>query len=304
MLPLSEIARLRGTVDEGWRAPEIDAVAAAWGIAAGTARYWRSSATHVAMVPSGNDERGVLYLRWVPAASSAAEGLVRGAAAQVPLAGAGIAAALLPTVVGSMVAGLEGDRGPVVAIATLRLDGDELDVDELDAAAARRWGGALGRFHEAGADLLERPDPAGTSVADRVLGHGDFELDNLRWSDDAVRCFDLDECGAMNRAEDVASAVRDLVGERMDRPAHPLLLAAFLDGYTATTSSVVTAADLVPELLLVAERGLARLERVRDLDASTTRAQWLLELEHGLRAYEARMRALAASCREVLLAAR
>lgn len=246
----------------------------------------------------------MLYLRWAPAESPAAGAIARGAAAQVPLASTGIAAALLPSVTGSMVAEPGGDRGPIVATAVLHLDGDELDGHELDEASARRRGSALGRFHEAGSDLLERLDPAASGIADRVLGRGDFELDNLRCSDGAVRCFDLDECGAMRRAGDIASAVRDLVGERMDRPTHPLLLTAFLDGYAEATSSVVTVADIVPELLLVAERGLARLERVRDLDASAKGAEWLIELEHGLQAYEARTRALAASCREVLRAAR
>ncbi len=102
-------------------------------------------------------------------------------------------------------------------------------------------------------------------------------------------------------AADVASAVRDLVGERMDRPAHPSLLQAFLKGSAGATSVVVTTHDLVPELLLIADYGLALLEQVRDLEPSTTHAERLGDLERGLRAYEVRMRALAFSCRDVLV---
>lgn len=86
----------------------------------------------------------------------------------------------------------------------------------------------------------------------------------------------------------------------MDRPAHPTLLEAFLVGLCGRDLRGRHADDLVPELLLIADYGLALLEQVRDLDASTTHAEWLEELERGLRAYEERMRALAFSCRDVL----
>ena len=67
MLPLREIARLDTTVDPDWTSPVSDAVADAWAIAPGVARWLRSSATHVFVVPPGQDPRGVLYLRFVPA---------------------------------------------------------------------------------------------------------------------------------------------------------------------------------------------------------------------------------------------
>ena len=66
MLPLSEIARVGSTVDASWRSPVADAVAAAWGIAPGGARWLRSSATHVFVVPPDADARGVLFVRFVP----------------------------------------------------------------------------------------------------------------------------------------------------------------------------------------------------------------------------------------------
>jgi hypothetical protein len=60
VLPLSEIVTLAATLDDAGRSPRADAVAAAWGLPAGAARFWRSSATHVFAVPGA-------YLRFVPA---------------------------------------------------------------------------------------------------------------------------------------------------------------------------------------------------------------------------------------------
>ena len=66
MLPLSRIRALHRTVDDAWRSPVVDAVAEAWDVPAGEALVWRSSASHVAVVPSG--ARGAdrpVYLRFV-----------------------------------------------------------------------------------------------------------------------------------------------------------------------------------------------------------------------------------------------
>jgi len=56
------------------------------------------------------------------------------------------------------------------------------------------------------------------------LVHGDFELDNLKWSHGIPTAFDFDEAAVSWFAADVAIAVRDIA----DRPE---LLAAFLSGY-------------------------------------------------------------------------
>jgi hypothetical protein len=59
MMRLDEIHRLLATVDEAGRSPVADVVAAAWGHPPGTARHWRSSASHVFVLPRA-------YLRIVP----------------------------------------------------------------------------------------------------------------------------------------------------------------------------------------------------------------------------------------------
>ena len=51
MMPLTEIDRLKQTVAGSWGSPVADKVAAQWGYPAGTAKWWRSSAFHVFVLP-------------------------------------------------------------------------------------------------------------------------------------------------------------------------------------------------------------------------------------------------------------
>jgi Ser/Thr protein kinase RdoA (MazF antagonist) len=60
--------------------------------------------------------------------------------------------------------------------------------------------------------------------------HGDFELDNLRFSDQGVAIFDFDESGHGPAACDIALATRALHGEEGADP-EPRLYAEFLIGY-------------------------------------------------------------------------
>src|SRR5215471_1660436 len=65
MMPLTEIARLRQTVVGSGACPVADQVAAQWGYPAGTAKWWRSSASHVFVLPEdGHVSRR--FLRFVP----------------------------------------------------------------------------------------------------------------------------------------------------------------------------------------------------------------------------------------------
>lgn len=63
MMPLPEIDRLKRTVTPAWDSPVADQVAAARGYPAGIARWWRSSASRVFVLP---DPHGKRYLRFVP----------------------------------------------------------------------------------------------------------------------------------------------------------------------------------------------------------------------------------------------
>ncbi|KRD44066.1 hypothetical protein ASE38_07795 [Cellulomonas sp. Root930] len=255
MLPLSEIARVDATVDDSWRSPVADAVAVAWGIAPGAARWKRSSATHVFVVPPDADPRGVLYLRFVPATLRTVRDLEVPARLLASWAPHGSTVAPLPSVAGRLVETVATGLGDMHATAVLSAPGEALELDDLTSPAAQSWGAALARLHRAAPPLTaaDEPPPVDLAELDRdpelvraarvVLAatdraghprgtlHGDFELDNMRWSDGVPTAFDADEARTGPFVEDIAAAVRDLVGDSPGHVEQPALLAAFLTGY-------------------------------------------------------------------------
>ncbi|MBZ2196893.1 phosphotransferase enzyme family protein [Occultella gossypii] len=249
MLRLSEIRAVQASVDEDWRSPVADAAAAEWTLPPGAARWWRSSATHVFVVP-GPPRR---YLRFAPTGSPAAVRLHVGAglAAAFPAGADLIVSSPVPTASGTRTPTVDTPVGPMVAMLVEEAAGESLDADSLTREQAHRWGAALAGFHEVApsVDAERRPlDTAepGLSVAltdiearlaaldprthRRVTVHGDFELDNLRFDGNRVSVFDLDETHSGWAAEDVALATRELRGEE-GAPPRPRLFDAFLAGY-------------------------------------------------------------------------
>jgi Ser/Thr protein kinase RdoA (MazF antagonist) len=292
MLPLGEIAVLRGTVDGQWRSPVADTVAAAWGYPPGSALFWRSSARHVFVVRGGDGEA---FLRLVPDRQVPRADVEAVAALMERLAGRGLGCVgVLPSAAGNLVETVSTSIGVVHATLVARAVGPGLDADVLTADQARAWGAALAVMHRDGttaADGLaladgwtrtERdlellagdPDVAGAVRAVRsrlevlpctpeVYGliHGDFEGDNLADAGGQLIAYDWDEAERSWFAADIAYAVRDLVAEPRDLVDQPIpLLDAFLAGYQAQRpEAAVQRAEL---LLFTAMNALRSLSRV------------------------------------------
>lgn len=273
---------------------------------------------HVFVVPPGIDGRGVLYARCAPYDGPAGHRLRQGARRHEHLRAAGAAVAdLARSRHGRTVERVSTPLGDMAACVLRRVEGEELETGDLTADDALAWGLALVDFHLTAdkarphADL--RPEPvcpanAFTALAaeaeaqsdadlalaagrlgrlyDRqdpkplVLGHGDFELDNLRWSGGQAACFDLDESGMMPAAADVASAVRDLLGLHPASPQHPELLAAFLEGYRQGSGQVISPDELLLHRASFAARQLLEAPAVLDVDAAGT--GWLPDLAASL----------------------
>jgi Ser/Thr protein kinase RdoA (MazF antagonist) len=262
MLPVDDIQRLGDTVDDQWRSPVADDVARRWGIAAGRARWLRSSSTHVFVVPAEAADVLPAYLRFAPLGSDAGRKLSVSAALMEAWARSGIRVVRpIVSVVGRLTEGVPTALGDMVAMLVPAAEGIELEVGELTEARAAEWGAALGRLHRDGfaevvgmvpgdalldATQKHALDPELTRAGDRIAGglreldprmhsrgvcHGDFELDNLRFGSDGPTFFDADEAHHGWFAGDVAMAVRDLAGVTLDAEPKPLLLAAFLAGY-------------------------------------------------------------------------
>ncbi|WP_267279131.1 phosphotransferase enzyme family protein [Arthrobacter sp. CDRTa11] len=247
-MPLSEIRRIKESVDPEWRSTVADDVASAWGLDPGTARWWRSSASHVFVVP-GAPRR---FLRFVPADTEAARRFRQGAelATDFPHVDGLWVARPLPSGSGDRVPTVDTSFGPMSAMLVEEAPGITLDVQSLTPARAREWGQALARFHAA-APRIDSTEPHIYSDEGLLAGplahlhgllgssepthrqmtmHGDFELDNLRFSDAGVAIFDFDESGYGPAACDIALATRALHGEEGADP-EPELYAEFLIGY-------------------------------------------------------------------------
>lgn len=322
-MPLIEIDRLKQTVTPAWESPVADQVAAAWGYTAGTAKWWRSSASHVFVLP---DPGGKRYLRFVPDAyrgsgpvatvSSLMDRLAASDAAVVrPVpARAGALTAMVPTALGLM-------HAMVVEAAP----GEQLDVEDLDEDHARSWGAALAAVHDgaagidadlpdAFAELAEIPhrfaqDPelvkAASRMADRIAGlsrdgsrfgivHGDFELDNLAWDGGRATAFDFDEAAFSWYAADIAYALRDLTGP-VGLPAaeHQQRSDEFIAGYCGVRP--LEAADLGNLQLFAGAHAACSLVRIdRALDApGEDEPEWMADLRAKLTAMERSHRELA-----------
>ncbi|WP_457967579.1 phosphotransferase [Arthrobacter sp. D1-29] len=249
MMPLSEIRRIKESVDAEWRSTVADDVASAWGIDPGSARWWRSSASHVFVVP-GAPRR---FLRFVPADTETARRFRQGAvlATDFPDVDGLWVARPLPSSSGDRVPTVVTSFGPMSAMLVEEAPGLALDAESLTPERARQWGQALARFHAA-APRIDSAEPhifsheglltgplahlrgllraVETPGYRRVAMHGDFELDNLRFTDYGVAIFDFDESGCGPAACDVALATRALHGEEGAEP-EPGLYAEFLIGY-------------------------------------------------------------------------
>ena len=302
MLPLSRIVALSETVDEQWRSPVADAVAASYGVPAGSARFWRSSARHVFGVPA-EGSRPDAYLRFAPAELTARADDLAVATLMQRLSARGLGCvAVVPSATGNLVETVSTDLGVMNAVMVAEGAGSPLDADELTREQAVAWGASLARVHREGSVLaadVELPDgarrsdraldllaPGGLGPVVEVLRsrlrdlprtaatyglvHGDFELDNIAWSGGVATAYDWDEAEVSWFAADIAYAVRDLVPDHRELAHGRLpLLDAFLAGYESERPDAeVDREQLALFTSLNALRSLARLAPVLAEDPS------------------------------------
>ncbi len=328
MMPLTEIDRLKRTVTSAWESPVADQVAAAWGYPAGTAKWWRSSASHVFVLP---DPRGKRYLRFVPDAYRSA-GAVEPVSVLMHRLAAGGAPVVspVPTETGSLTATVPTALGTMHAMVVEAAAGHEFDAEDLTDDLAREWGLALAVVHDgaagidvdlpdAFAELTEMPDrfaedpalvKAAARLADRLarlprdrsrfgVVHGDFELDNLAWDAGRATAFDFDEAAQSWYAADIAYALRDLTGpDGEPDPARRHLVHAFLAGYRGMRA--LDDSDLGNLRLFAGAHAACSAVRIaRALDSSgADEPEWRAELRADLTGMAGAQRDLAVAVAE------
>jgi Ser/Thr protein kinase RdoA (MazF antagonist) len=309
-MPLSEIAGLAATVGADGRSEVADAVAARWGLPAGAARFWRSSACHVFAVR----DPAAAYLRFVPA-HWRARVRVEAVATVMERLGTGVAAPL-QSVAGRLVETVATPAGTVHATLVAAAPGRPIDVADLTAAQALAWGAALARLHrDAHADGLPETfggdpvdgDPALAEAVARLRTalaglprdadcfgavHGDFELDNLAWVADTPTAYDFDDAGRSWFVADIGHALRDVLAPGAD-PAGVATAERFLAGYrTVRRLSDVELGWLPLFAAAYAAAWLRRLPAVLDVEPSPAGPSWLGPLRERLTGHARRQRDL------------
>jgi Ser/Thr protein kinase RdoA (MazF antagonist) len=310
MMRLSTLWRVDRTVTADGRSPVAEQILARWRHEPGSARFFRSSANFVYTFRDGDERR---FLRFADAGERRREVVEAEVALLRWLAPQGVPVAEpLPSRDGSFVETVRTRLGTFHAVVFTALEGDQSDIDELDAPRFRRWGAALGSLHASIAHCplagtLIRPswqeqiDIARTFVPvdrpglrrefDEVatalqalpvhedtygLIHGDLELDNLVWSADRIAMLDFDACARHWYAADIALALRDL-DDGLDTSSGPLR--DFLHGYAAHRP----VDNALPERLPLFARTAKLLEyatlvRALDLPAADGYPDWLTSL--------------------------
>ena len=227
---------------------------------------------------------------------------------------------------GKFVETVETDLGTFHGVVFGRLDGRQLEIEDLDDGQFWKWGAALGRLHSAlkeysgpgvaarsaWRDYLElirnclpREQSSAWSEFEQVasslealpvssdgygLIHSDFELDNLYWQEEVIGTGDFDECSYAWYGMDLAFALRDLFRYSVDLNSRTFL--AFVRGYRTEHGLHDELVSQIPLFLRMAKLlSYARIVRSIDLPPRTEDPAWLqalrVKLERWLDDYRA-----------------
>ncbi|WP_232789941.1 phosphotransferase enzyme family protein [Streptomyces jeddahensis] len=311
-MPLTEIDRLKQTVSEAWDSPVADQVAAEWGYPAGTARWWRSSASHVFVLPDNGRRR---YLRFVPGSYRGPRPVTAVAELMARLSDGG-SPVVRPVAAesGALTVTVATGLGAMHAMVVEPAPGEEVDITELSESQAWHWGQALAHVHRdaAGLDaglpesfgelpaigelfahdtaLVEATARLADLMSDLPRGqdrwgvvHGDFELDNMAWEDGRPVAYDFDEAALSWYAADIAYAVRDLT-DHTGQPTteHRARFDAFLAGYRSVRPFGDEDVGRLPLFAgLHAATSLVRITRALG-EPDQAEPEWLTELRNDM----------------------
>jgi Ser/Thr protein kinase RdoA (MazF antagonist) len=314
--------RVDRTIDSDGRSPVAERILERWEHEPGSARFFRSSANFVYLLRTAGRRH---FLRFADSAERS-RGAVEAESELVDwLGGAGIRVARpVRSRNGRFVETVATNLGVFHAVVFVGLDGDRLEIGDLDESRFQAWGAALGGLHAA----LKRYSGAGGAARstwqdhlafvaehipvseaavrrelDRVastlhalpmqsdsygLIHFDFELDNLCWRDHVIGSLDFDDCAHYWHVADIAFALRDLFEDGVDLD-HPSLR-AFVRGYSTACPLDERLLTTLPVFLRLAKlMSYARLARALDLPLDPEHPDWLtalnLRLKRRMQAY-------------------
>lgn len=265
MMKLSVMRAVVDTLTEEGESSIADAIVAKWPHDPASARYLRASANFV--FTFRHEERPYV-LRFSDARERALAAIEAEIAYIGHLSAHGVPVARpMRSLAGLEVEQVQTPLGAFHAVAFEALQGTQYDIEELTPEQFSQWGGALGQLHRAARSYrgsgrpswqerlaaLEQELPPGEQAARKALVqvnvrvgqlstdehnfgliHGDFELDNIIWSENTIGIVDFDDSARSWFAANIAFALRDLFDDRSDNVDwEDANLRAFIDGYRA-----------------------------------------------------------------------
>ncbi len=314
MMRLSTLWRVDQTIRADGSSPVADAIAAQWGMTAGTARFVRSSANFVYRC-----QQPARFLRFSDSTEQQRAAVVAEVQLLHWLDQAEFTVAVpLASQHGEFVETVETAWGTFHAVLYSALTGEQRQIATLPPARAEAWGLALGRLHAAireyvGTNAAPRPSwrdlltmiaavlPADcpavqTELAEMRMAlrllplapdnyglcHGDFELDNLLWHGDQISVLDFDDCVYLWYVADIALALGDLLATSV--ATNDPRYRAFIQGYRRAYPLDDQALLQLPLFRRLADLlKYARVKRATDLVITPEHPVWLAQLDQKLR---------------------
>ncbi|MBN1148118.1 MAG: phosphotransferase [Anaerolineales bacterium] len=262
MIKLNLMKQFFDTVDQEWRSPIADQIAARWLGGETAVRCIRASANFVFHIKANQAD---YVLRF----NHASERQVEVIAAELQyiqhLARHGVCAARpVPSPNDRYIESVPTSMGVFHAVLFEALPGEHLEFEALSAQDFERWGRALAEVHVASQDLQvdrpywrdhiatarriipksersawqelaaleERLDELPCSRENFGLVHYDFELDNILWRQGKANIYDFDDCAYYWFVADIPYALRELFDDRLERfDFEDGRFQAFLRGY-------------------------------------------------------------------------
>lgn len=280
---LSTMQAVSATVNEEWESDLADEILLRWEHDSGRAKYWRASTNFIFFFKR---QRQDYVLRF----THASERPVAAIEAEVDyvnfLAEKGLRVAQpVRSLAGNYVEPVETSLGLFHAVVFEKVEGKQLDLEELTPDQVISWGKALGELHQIStaygkverptweeqlewvAEILPAEEIAALQALDRLksqleqlylheenfgLVHYDFELDNILWAGDQPGIIDFDDSAWYWFVADIVFALRDLFGdsaEGVDLQDEWLLY--FIQGYRGVRPLDQEELKLIPLFLRV-----------------------------------------------------
>jgi Ser/Thr protein kinase RdoA (MazF antagonist) len=312
MMKLSLMQKVVDTVNEEWRSPLAEMILSRWGFDNGEVYYFRASSNFVFIFRKDGKTR---YLRFNHSSERDLRSIESETEILLYLQNQPIRVAqLVKSIEGRYIEEVETELGKFYAVVFEALPGEHFETEELNEGQFVTWGRELGKLHRilktipdeirlkrpSWKEQLQRlkailPEEETTALkeVEYVLSwassipetndnfgliHFDFELDNLRWDDEAIGILDFDDSANYWYAADIAYALRDVLEEGSFDPNHPSLT-AFLKGYASETELDRNLIEDLPGFLRLHQIiSFTKLHQSVDITDSPEHPEWLEQL--------------------------